>query len=1785
MFYVAFTNNATVNVPSEVEGDTDAGGTLIFAGAMTDDGGSGVWTVGSATTGSTIASEVEFTDGGISNSSFTLGNDGEVAFDGGTFTLSGATMSGGGLVSLESGTLQLNSDLPVDNFSETGGVLTAGSGDVPLLSVSSSLVWNAGSMEGGGTTEVESTAWAHLYAWGGDDTDVLDGWDMLNYGTATWEGGPMSESDGSSFVNESPYGTLAIGSARNYWYLGSGSGTFTNNGIINVTEGAYAVFYVAFTNNATVNVPSEVEGDTDAGGTLIFAGAMTDDGGSGVWTVGSATTGSTIASEVEFTDGGISNSSFTLGNDGEVAFDGGTFTLSGATMSGGGLVSLESGTLQLNSDLPVDNFSETGGVLTAGSGDVPLLSVSSSLVWNAGSMEGGGTTEVESTAWAHLYAWGGDDTDVLDGWDMLNYGTATWEGGPMSESDGSSFVNESPYGTLAIGSGANYWYLGSGSGTFTNNGIINVTEGAYAVFYVAFTNNATVNVPSEVEGDTDAGGTLIFAGAMTDDGGSGVWTVGSATTGSTIASEVEFTDGGISNSSFTLGNDGEVAFDGGTFTLSGATMSGGGLVSLESGTLDLDSNLTVTNLDTYSGIFADNASAFTVLGIWNDESGITFTAGSGTVILYGATLEGTGNPTFNNLAFEDDVTVTLSFQVDGTFTIDESAILTAGSNSITVEGGWTNNGTFTPVSSTVILGGSSPQSIDGSSCLTTFENLTVDDSAGVALWQSATVDATLTFTSGLVTLETGYTFENVAESPPYIEVTVIPSELLAVSGQPETISISTNDSSSPSQGVQWQYSSNGVDWYNASGGVYSDDTTDTLSISNAAGLNLYQFRVIFTNATWGYGQVASVDITLDVATATWSSDPAPNPTIESISNQTNTEDTSGDFVDVSASDPSGYSSYALTYAAINLPGGLSINSSTGIISGTVSYGTAADFGGVYNPTIIVVDGHGGSASTSFFWTINPATTGLSADTVDSQTNAIGDTVSVPITASDPDSYPFFYTAENLPDGVGIDPSTGVISGTIAPDAASSTAYSVTVNASNGYASASTTFSWTVNTASLSPQLSNPGNQVNASGDQVYLPLSGYAPDGSALTYIANDLPGGLSVDPVTGVISGTITNTAASTMPYMVTVIANNGSESAIQSFSWTVNAVEITNPGDQSSVFGDKVNLQISATNAGSGTLTFSATGLPAGLSIDSAGLITGTIETTDTSSPYQVAISAGGVSTQFNWTISQLAVNDVGDQTNIAGQQIYLQMTGDAGADGSIAYTQTGLPTDLTITSGGLISGTVTTPGTYNVVITGTDGSYTGTDSFTWTVLPQLTLQLKPQGYAVGDYVSYAVDGADSLGEPFTYNEVGGLPGGLTIDTTTGLIYGTITASPGTYPVTVTATAGSYSASETVPWTVAALYVSPPATQNSLVGATVSLAVAVSDHTGAGPITYSETGLPTGLNIDPNTGIISGIIAPGADGASPYTVTVDATDGTNSGSQTFTWNVAPTALATPADQTDLEGTTITPLSLTGTDVAGYLTYSAYGLPAGLTINPTSGEISGVIATGDAADSPYSVTVTATDSTSNSSVSQTFSWTVNPVVKLSDPGDQSNAVGDDGIDVPLFASDAYGYAVTYTATGLPASLTISSNAIVGNIVSGDVTDSPYTVTVTATDTAGNKSSQTFSWQLGQISFLSNPGDQNSADGQTVPTIDLTAYDNNGYTPTYGVTGLPLGVTLEGSTISGSITDGDEKDSPYTVVVTASDGHGHSVEQTFIWNVSAPPAPEPRHANLRRWRLPEFRVS
>ncbi|MFJ9249961.1 putative Ig domain-containing protein [Streptomyces sp. NPDC101776] len=114
-----------------------------------------------------------------------------------------------------------------------------------------------------------------------------------------------------------------------------------------------------------------------------------------------------------------------------------------------------------------------------------------------------------------------------------------------------------------------------------------------------------------------------------------------------------------------------------------------------------------------------------------------------------------------------------------------------------------------------------------------------------------------------------------------------------------------------------------------------------------------------------------------------------------------------------------------------------------------------------------------------------------------------------------------------------------------------------------------------------------------------------------------------------------------------------------------TGNTVTVTNPGSQSTATGSTASLQISASDSASATLTYSASGLPTGLSISSStGLISGTASTAGTYAVTVTATDSTGASgsASFTWTVS----------TSGGGSCTSTQLLGNAGFEsGNTTWT----------------------------------------------------------------------------------------------------------------------------------------------------------------------------------------------------------------------------------------------------------------------------------------------------------------------------------------------------------------------------------------------------------------------------------------------------------------------------------------------------------------------------------
>ena len=127
----------------------------------------------------------------------------------------------------------------------------------------------------------------------------------------------------------------------------------------------------------------------------------------------------------------------------------------------------------------------------------------------------------------------------------------------------------------------------------------------------------------------------------------------------------------------------------------------------------------------------------------------------------------------------------------------------------------------------------------------------------------------------------------------------------------------------------------------------------------------------------------------------------------------------------------------------------------------------------------------------------------------------------------------------LPSGLSINSATGLITGT--PPFGSATVRSVTLIVTDGQAPTTKNFTWTIVHVNRAPTVTQPVNQTNAENASVSLQVVATDPDaGDTLTYSATNLPDGLTINPTTGLISGTLTYASAALSPYTVTVTATD---------------------------------------------------------------------------------------------------------------------------------------------------------------------------------------------------------------------------------------------------------------------------------------------------------------------------------------------------------------------------------------------------------------------------------------------------------------------------------------------------------------------------------------------------------------------------------------------------------------------------------------------------------------------
>jgi large repetitive protein len=820
-------------------------------------------------------------------------------------------------------------------------------------------------------------------------------------------------------------------------------------------------------------------------------------------------------------------------------------------------------------------------------------------------------------------------------------------------------------------------------------------------------------------------------------------------------------------------------------------------------------------------------------------------------------------------------------------------------------------------------------------------------------------------------------------------------------------------------------------------------------------------------------------------------------------------------VTATANDPNGpATTYSLTGDTSG--GGFTINATTGVV--TVADGTKIDYesspGHAYT---ITVQANDGLQTTSQNFTIGvtdvapstPTDSNAAANTV-VEGAANGSTVGVTASSTDVNGPAVTYslTGDTSGGGFTINAVTGVVtvadSTKIDFETAAGHAYTVTAQASDGTLTSSQTFTIAVtDVAPSTPVDSNAGaNTVAegaANGSTVGVTASSTDINGPAVTYslVGDTSGGGYTINSATGVVTvadGTkIDYESAPGHNDIINVQASDGTLTSSQTFTIAVTDVAPSQPVDsnaaantvaEGAAINTTVGVTASSTDVNGGQVTYT-------LGIDSSG---------------------GGFKVDPN-----TGVVSVADGTKIDYES--------SGVGHS--YTVSVIPTDGTL------------PGnaqTFTIAVTDVAPS-TPVDS-------NAAANTVVEGAANGTAVGVTASSTDVNGPAVTYSLIGDTSGGgFTINAATGVV----TVADSTkidfessaghaYTVTAQASDGTLSSSQT--FTIAVTDVSPstPVDSNAAAntvaegaanGSTVGVTASSTDVNGP-PVTYTLTGDTSGggFTINSSTGVVTVADSTKIDyESSPghaYTVTAQASDGTQSSSQTFTIGVTDVAPSTPVDgnaatNTIAEGAangSTVGVTASSTDVNGpAVTYTLTGDTSGggFTINSTTGVVTVADSTKvdfESSGGSYTVTAQASDGTLSSSP-QTFTIAVTDVAP-STPVDSDAATNQVAVSAPAgthvgvtaSSTDVNGPAVTYTLTGDTSGGGFTINAATGVVTVADpskihAADPSYDITVDSSDgTLHSQQTFTIAVVLDAVPVVTAGHTLNYTENQAATAID-----------------------------------------------------------------------------------------
>jgi len=985
-----------------------------------------------------------------------------------------------------------------------------------------------------------------------------------------------------------------------------------------------------------------------------------------------------------------------------------------------------------------------------------------------------------------------------------------------------------------------------------------------------------------------------------------------------------------------------------------------------------------------------------------------------------------------------------------------------------------------------------------------------------------------------------------------------PSPSVAVTASATTVD--GTDSVTLSASVTNDRNGAGVNWTVSGPGTLSNTTTAAATYTAPAATNSSQTATITATSVADSSKTGTATITIPAA-----------PSITSTS--ANLAGAVGTAYSVSLQASGGIPPFTWALAAgTTLPACLTLKSNGTLTTASGTAPTASCAGNYTNLTFKATDS---GTPTPLSVTSSPLTITITAPTIAFAPALPGGNVGAAYMGSVAatgvlGTSTYTIASGSLPADLSLNSSTGAISGT--PKAADAGTASFTVMVTDAYGDTATSGGLSI-TIAAAPAITFTGSVPTTGTYGLAYSGSAAATGGAgALTYSisAGALPPDLPLNASTGAITGTPSKVADVGSFSFTVKAADAFGDSATEGYALTISypSMSVSQSSLPTGYVAGLYNQATLSATGGTGVSTnyswqVTSGALPGGLSLSTAGVISGTLMNTDATGTYSFTVKVTDTVANLSATGSFSIVVDAGVSittatlpTGYVGSSYSVQLAATGGTGAGYQWIVTGgtnLPSGLTLSLSGLLSGTPANPGTSSVtfnVVDSTGNSATATLSI--AIDAGITINAPPlaSAYPATSYTSaaFTASGGSGTGYMWSWAAASGstLPNGLSIGSSTGVISGT-PVNTGTSTVTssvvVTATdsvgnRGSVTVSIGIE---ATLVVTSPST---LPGVTTGVNPNYALTAGGGSGTYTGWTVTSGASSLTSLGLAvsaNGVLS-GANpqaGTASFSVTVTDSQGHVSAAATLSVTVSNTVTITTTSINSLDVGQTATQTLTAAGGSGitadyswsWTAASGSSLPPGLSLS-TGGAISGTPTTAGS----YTVTVTVKDTgiTPNQTAQQNFTITIYGVLSLPAPNPSSLPAGYVGVSYSGSVTGSGGsgnVSLAVTSAPTPADgLTATPSGATVNISGSPTANDTVTFSVKLTDDSVSNSSitQTYTINVTTPTAPSLPTPSTSIPGSgtvgTPYTGSISA--SGGVGPTYTW-------TVNGTTVSGSLALSD----------------------------------------------------